>query len=141
MTIKTLGTNTEIIITNINQISKATLGLNTDLDHRTHQTLQPIIDHHPTMAGHRNDKVTIDNSYRDSNRQNSRDRQSNAPPRSDNRCHDRSRDQDRDRTPTRQGNANHSRDSSDGRNPRVHFTSETPGGYYNEENYNDKYLN
>ena len=60
MTIKTLGTNTEIIITNINQITKATLGLNTDIDHRTQQTLQAIIDHHPTMAGHRNDKVTIE---------------------------------------------------------------------------------
>ena len=60
MTIKTLGTNTEIIITNINQITKTTLGLNTDIDHRTHQTLQPIIDHHPTMAGHRNDKVAIE---------------------------------------------------------------------------------
>ena len=60
MTIKTLWTNTEIIITNINQITKATLGLNTDIDHNTHQTLQPIIDHHPTMAGHRNNKVTIE---------------------------------------------------------------------------------
>ena len=62
------------------------------------------------------------NPYRDSNRQNRRDRQSNAPPRSDNRYRERSIDQDRDRTPTRQGNANHSRDSSDGRSPRVHFT-------------------
>ena len=81
------------------------------------------------------------NSYRDSNWQNSRDRQSNAPPRSDNRYRDRSRDQDRDRTPTRQNKATHSRVSSDGRNPRVHFTSETPGGYYNEEKYNGEYLN
>ena len=81
------------------------------------------------------------NSYRDSNRQNSRDRQSNAPPRPDNRYCDRSIDQDRDRTPTIQSNANHSRDSSDGRSPQVHFTSETPGGYYNEENYKDEYLN
>ena len=60
MTIKTLGTGTEIIITKTNQITKTTLGLNTDIDHRSHQTLQPIIDHHPTMAGHRNDKVTIE---------------------------------------------------------------------------------
>ena len=60
MTIKTLGTNTEINVTNINQITKAIQGLNTDTDHRTHQIFQPIIDHHPTMAGHRNDKVTIE---------------------------------------------------------------------------------
>ena len=70
----------------------------------------------------------INNSHRDCNRQNSRDKQSNAPTRSDNRYRDRSRDQDRDRTPTRQSNANHSRDSTDGRSPRVQFTSETPGG-------------
>ena len=60
MTIKTLGTDTEIIITRTNKITKTTLGLNTDIAHRTHQTLQPNIDHHPTMAGHRNDKVTIE---------------------------------------------------------------------------------
>ena len=60
MTIKTLGTDTEITISRINQIAKTTLGLNTDIAHRTHQTLQPINDHHPTMAVHRNDKVTIE---------------------------------------------------------------------------------
>ena len=65
------------------------------------------------------------NSYRDNNRQNSRDRQSNGPSRSDNRYRDRSRDHDRDRTPTRQNNNTHSRDNSEGRSPRVHFTSET----------------
>ena len=80
------------------------------------------------------------NSYRDSKRQNSRHRQINGPPRSDNRYRDRSRDHDRDRTPTRQNNNTHSRDSSEGRSPRVHFTSETPRGYYNNENHNDEYL-
>ena len=52
--------HTKIIITNINQTTKATQGLNNDTDHRTHQIFQPIIDHHPTMAGHRNDNVTIE---------------------------------------------------------------------------------
>ena len=81
------------------------------------------------------------NFYRDNNRQNSRDRQSNGPPRSDNRYRDRSRDHDRDRTPTRQNNNTHSRDNSEGRSPRVHFTSETSRDYYNNENHNDEYLN
>ena len=81
------------------------------------------------------------NSYRDSNRQNSRDRQINGLPRSDNRYRDRSRDHDRVRTHTRQNNNTHSRDSSGGRSPQVHFTSETPRGYYNNENHNDGYLN
>ena len=78
------------------------------------------------------------NSYRDNNRQNSRDRQSNGPPRSDNRYRDRSRDHDRDRTPTRQNHNTHSRDNSEGRSPRVHFTSETSRDYYNNENHNDE---
>ena len=60
MTIKTLGTDTEIIITKINQIIKTTLSQNTDIDHHTHQTLPTFIDQHPTMAGHRNDKVNIE---------------------------------------------------------------------------------
>ena len=81
------------------------------------------------------------NSYRNNNRQNSRDRQSNGPPRSDNRYRDRSRDHDRDRTPTRQNNNTHSRDNSEGRSPRVHFTSETSRDYHNNENHNDEYLN
>ena len=81
------------------------------------------------------------NSYRDNNRQNSRDRLSNGPPRSDNRYRDRSRDHDRDRTPNRQNNNTHSRDNSEGRSPRVHFTSETSRDYYNNENHNDEYLN
>ena len=82
MTIKTLGTDTEIIITKINQITKTTLGQNTDIDHHTHQTLPTIIDRHPTVAGHGHDKVNIETTLianSDSNRQNSRDRQSNAP--------------------------------------------------------------
>ena len=80
-------------------------------------------------------------SFRDNNRQNSRDRQSNGPPRSDYQYRDRSRGHDRDRTPTRQNNNTHSRDISERRSPRVHFTSETPRGYYNNENHNDEYLN
>ena len=60
MTIKTLGTGTKKIITKINQFTKTTLGQNTNIDHHTHQTLQTIIDHHSTMAGHRNDKVTVE---------------------------------------------------------------------------------
>ena len=59
MVIKILGTDTEIVLTNINPIIKTTLEQTTDIDHRTHQTLQTITDHLLTITDHRNDKVTI----------------------------------------------------------------------------------
>ena len=60
MTIKTLETDIEKLLTKINPIIKTTLGQTTDIDYRTHQTLQAITAHHLTMANHRNDKVTIE---------------------------------------------------------------------------------
>ena len=63
MTIKILGTDIEIVITKINPIIKTTLGQTTDIDHRTHQTLQTIIDHLLTITDHRNDKITIETTH------------------------------------------------------------------------------
>ena len=60
MTIEILGTDREIVITKINPIIKTTRDQTTDIDHRTHQTLQTIIDHLPTITDHRNDKITIE---------------------------------------------------------------------------------
>ena len=60
MAIETLGTDTEIVLININPIIKTTLDQTTDIDHRTHQTLQTITDHLLMITDHRNDKVTIE---------------------------------------------------------------------------------
>ena len=142
MTTKNLGTDTEIIITKINQITKN----NSSSEHR-HRSPYPSNSSNNYRSASNDGRSQErqsnyrNNSYKDSNRQNSRDSQCNAPPSSDNRYRDRSRDQDCDRKLTRQSNATSSRDSSDGRSPQVHFTIETPGGYYNEDNYNDEYLN
>ena len=60
MTIEILGTDRETVITKINPIIKTTLDQTTDIDHRTHQTLQTITDHLLTITDHRNDKITIE---------------------------------------------------------------------------------
>ena len=60
MTTKFLETDTEIVLNKINRFIKTTLRQTTDIDHRTHQTLQTITDHHLTMTDHRNDKITIE---------------------------------------------------------------------------------
>ena len=60
MTIGILGTDKEIVITIINPIIKTTLDQTTDIDHRTHQTLQTITDHLLTITDHRNETITID---------------------------------------------------------------------------------
>ena len=48
------------IYNQINPIIKTTLDQTTDIDHRTHQTLQTITDHLLTITDHRNDKITIE---------------------------------------------------------------------------------
>ena len=58
MTIKILGTHRETVITKINPIIKTTLNQTTDIDHRTHQTLQTFTDHLLTITDHRNNKIT-----------------------------------------------------------------------------------
>ena len=60
MTIEILGTDREIVITKINPIIKTTLNPTTDINHRTHQTLQTITDHLLTITDNRNDKITIE---------------------------------------------------------------------------------
>ena len=60
MAIEILGTDTELVLTKINPIIKTTLDQTTDIDHRTHQTLQTITDHLLSITDHRNDKVTIE---------------------------------------------------------------------------------
>ena len=60
MTIGILGTDKEIVITKVNPIIKTTLDQTTDIDHRTHQTLQTITDHLLTITDHRNETITIE---------------------------------------------------------------------------------
>ena len=60
MAIEILGTYTKIVLTKINPIIKTTLDQTTDIDHRTHQTLQTITDHLLTITDLRNDKVYIE---------------------------------------------------------------------------------
>ena len=108
MTIEILGTDTEIVIFKINPIINTTLGQTNDIEspYPSNSSNNYRSSSYNNRSQERQNNYRND-SYRNNDRQNSRDRQSNGLPRSDNRYRDRSRDHDRDRTPARQNTPTH----------------------------------